>query len=103
MENKFSLKIYPIAKSDLEGIFEYISNVLLNPIATINLINEFEKAFDKVCLFPNSCPFINNEYVKDKTLRKLMVKNYIAFYRVKENEVQIVRVLYGMSNYESLL
>ena len=29
--------------------------------------------------------------------------NYIAFYRIRDNEIQVVRVLYGMRNYEALL
>lgn len=102
-KNKYQLKIFPLARRDMEQIFDYIAVELCNPSAAIRLINDFEKAFEKVCDFPESCPFINNEYVKDKSLRKLVLNNYIAFYRVKNNEIQVVRVLYGMRNYESLL
>ena len=54
---------------------------------------------------PNSCPLVNNEYVKDKTLHKLIVNNYIIFYRVKdENQtIEVVRVLYGMMNFKEIL
>ena len=103
MGNKFVLTIFPLAQKDMEQIFEYIAVELCNPTAAIGQLNDFEKAFDNVCVFPESCPYIRNEYVKDKSLRKLVVNNYIAFYRVKENEVQVVRVLYGMRNYESFL
>ena len=104
MENKkYQLKIFPLAQLDMEQIFDYIAIELCNPTAAIGQINDFEKAFDNVCTFPESCPYINNEYVKDKSLRKLIVNNYIAFYRVKDNEIQVVRVLYGMRNYEALL
>lgn len=101
--NRLKLKIFPLARLDMEQIFDYIAVKLCNPQAAIRLINDFEKAFENVCLFPESYPYINNEYVKDKTLRKLIVNNYIAFYRVKDNEIQVVRVLYGMRNYEALL
>ena len=47
--------------------------------------------------------YISNEYVKDQSLRKIIVNNYIAFYRIKDDEIQIVRVLYAMSNYQELL
>jgi len=87
----------------MEQIFEYISVELCNPTAAINQINDFEKAFNDICTFPEGCPYINNEYVKDKSLRKLIVNNYIAFYRITENQIQVVRVLYGMRNYKSLL
>ena len=101
--NKYQLLISPMAQLDMEQIFDYISFKLLNPTAAIGLINDFEKAFDNICTFPESCPYINNEYVKDKSLRKLVVNNSIAFYCVRDNEIQVVRVLYGMCNYEDLL
>ncbi len=101
--NKYQLKIFPMARLDMEQIFDYIAVELCNPTAAIGQINDFEKAFENVCTFPESCPYINNEYVKDKSLRKLIVNNYIAFYRIKDNEIQVVRVLYGMRNYEPFL
>jgi len=104
MENKkYQLRIFPLARLDMEQIFDYIAYKLCNPAAAIGQINDFERAFENVCIFPESCPYINNEYVKDKSLRKLLVNNYIAFYRIKDNEIQVVRVLYGMRNYEVLL
>ena len=33
----------------------------------------------------------------------LIIDNYIAFYRIKKDEIQIIRVLYGMCNYETIL
>lgn len=101
--NKYQLKIYPLARLDMEQIFNYMAVELCNPTAAIGQINDFEKAFDNICSFPESCPFINNEYVKDKSLRKLVVNNYIAFYRIRDKEIQVVRVLYGMRNYETFL
>lgn len=101
--NKYKLKIFPLARLDMEQIFDYIAVDLCNSSAALGQINDFEKAFENVCIFPESCPCINNEYVKDKSLRKLVVNNYIAFYRIKNDEVQVIRVLYGMCNYESLL
>ena len=103
MENSYVLKIFPLAQADMESIFAYISEELQNPLAAVNQIDDFEKAFATVCAFPESCPFVENEYVKDKTLRKLIVNNYIAFFRIKDQEVQVIRVLYGMRNYQGLL
>ena len=100
---KFELRIFPLAKADLESIFYYISVTLCNPTAGLKQIGDFEKAFDNLRCFPESCPHIDNEYVKDRTLRKLVVNNYIAFYRIRNNEIQVIRVLYGMRDYENLL
>lgn len=103
MANNYRLNIFPLAQADMESIFAYIAEKLQNPTAAIKQIDNFEKAFDNICAFPESCPFIDNEYIKDITLRKLIVNNYIAFFRVKGNEIQIVRVLYGMRNYIEML
>ena len=103
MRSDLSLKIFPLAQTDLEQIFDYIAVELCNPKAAVDQINAFETAFAAVCSYPESCPLVNNEYVKDKSLRKLVVNHYIAFYRVKGEEIQVVRVLYGMRNYEVLL
>ena len=101
--NQYQLKIFPLARLDMEQIFEYIAVELGNPAAAIGQIDDFERAFETVCAFPESCPMINNKYVKDKSLRKLIVNHYIAFYRIKNDEVQVVRVVYGMRDFEALL
>ncbi len=103
MASKYRLKIFPLAQADMESIFAYIFGELKNPTAAIKQIDDFEKAFENVCAFPESCPLIDNEYVKDKTLRKLIVNNYIAFFRINNSEIQVVRVLYGMRNYQDIL
>lgn len=103
MENKYPLKLFPLAAQDLEQIFNYIAVDLCSPQAALKQIDDFENAFNSVCSFPESCPLINNEYVKDKSLRKLIVNNYVAFYRIKNGEIQVIRVLYGMRNYQALL
>ncbi|MBR5137820.1 MAG: type II toxin-antitoxin system RelE/ParE family toxin [Clostridia bacterium] len=81
MERKYKLKIFPLAQADMEEIFKYIAIELCNPTAALRQIDDFEHAFNRVCNYPESCSYINNEYVKDKSIRKLVVNNYIAFYR----------------------
>lgn len=103
MENRYTLVIHASACKDLEKVFQYVSLTLSNPQAATSLINAFYDAFETLTVFPKRCPLINNEYVKDKSLRKLIVKNYIAFYRVDNREVHIIRVIYGMSNYQEIL
>lgn len=50
-------------------------------------------------------PTVSNRYIKDRTLRNIVVKNYIVFYRAvfDKREIQVVRVLYGMMDYEKYL
>ncbi len=105
MENKYSLSISGAAQEDFEGIFYYISRILNNPTAARNLSAEFSIGLERVCFNPLMCPLTDNRRIHDKSLRKLIVKKYIIFYRVNESkkEIQVVRVLYGMMNYEEIL
>ena len=105
MADKYSLFIYPHAAKDLESIFDYIYNELHNPTAAYKQIDDFEKALETLCLMPLSCPLVNNEYTKERDLRKLIVNNYIVFYRAKaETErIEVLRVLYGMMNFKNIL
>ncbi len=105
MRNKYSLNIYPRAQADLDDILRYISEELSNPSAAINLIDKMEHSLDLICQSPEMCPLIHSPLIKDKTLRKLVVKNYIIFYRPIDSsqEIQVVRVLYGMIDYENIL
>ena len=103
MENKYKLIIFPSAQNDMERIFKYISKNLHNPSAANKQTNDFEQALDNVCIFPNSFPYVNNEYVKDKSIHKLIVNNYIVFYRRENKEVQVVRVLFSMRDYNKII
>lgn len=99
MEKKYKLVISSLAQKDLENIFKYISIDLYNKKAASELINKFEKAFNELCIYPECCPKVNNEYLKEQNLRKLVVKYFIAFYRIVGNEIQIVRVLHELRDY----
>ncbi len=105
MKNKFALFIYPKAEKDMEIIFDYISKELSAPDAVINLINKFYISLENVRNFPSSCPITSNSALKDKNIRKLCVDNYIIFYKINEikKQIEVVRVLYGMSNWVGIL
>lgn len=105
MNKKYSIIIEKYAQKDLESIYNYISNNLVNKDAAIKLLNKIIDKFDTVALFPKSAPLINNEYVKNKNIRKLLVDNYIAFYEVDDiyKEIIIIRIMYGMQNYIDVL
>ena len=106
MENKpYILNVYPRAQADMEDIFRYIAEELCNPDAATGLINDMEQSLNRVCENPFACPLVRSKLIRDKTLRKLIVKNYIVFYRPVEpkQEIQVVRVLYGMMDYEKYL
>ena len=105
MDKKYNIIIEKYAQKDLESIYNYICNKLVNKEAAIKLLNKINEKFDSISLFPKSAPLIINNYVKNKNIRKLLIDNYIAFYEVDDikNEIRIIRIMYGMQNYIDVL
>lgn len=101
----YDISYLPLAKQDMVNIVSYISHELLNPQAANALADEFINEIDKLAKFP----YIHPMYYPLKPLiyeyRKLVVKNYIVFYRVDEDKKQIIvsRVIYQKRNYNDLL
>jgi len=88
-----------VAEEDFKNIHDYIAEKLFNIKAANDLLDAFENAFDMIISFPESCPLDETE----NFYRKLIVKNYIAFYRVEEETITVHRILYGMSDYQKHL
>ncbi len=105
METKYGLVVYPKAAEDIESIFRYISVELENPTAAGKFIDKFYTKLENIRYFPKSMPQISNVAVKNKNLRKLVIDNYILFYNINETQrvIEVVRVLYGMMNWQNLL
>jgi addiction module RelE/StbE family toxin len=93
------MKISQKAQSDLSEIYDYIKDILNSPKAAEDLNKNFECAFQRLNLFPESGLIYKNNY------RKLFVENYIAFYKIDEKEKNIIiyRILYAHSNYKKIL
>ena len=103
MVNDYKLIVLPIASADIESICKYISIDLANPIATNKFVEELEDTFQRITVFPKMYPTVNNEFIKDQSLRKALVKSYIIFYKIDDKTIQVIRVLYSGSDYPTLL
>ena len=98
MENNLELVVSELAMEDLENIFKYISLNLDNPFAAEKLIEDFYISFEKIKLFPFSCPIKEIKFVKDKAIRVLIVDKYLAFYKVEKSKIVILRVKHSTSD-----
>lgn len=106
MENReCGLKFTAKAEEDLDKIYEYISNNLFASESADSLMDKFENKILRLKSFPCSCSFVMDETLKKRGYRKLIIDNYIVFYLVNEQKQQVVimRILYGASNYNNIL
>lgn len=102
---RYRVKFTAIAEVDLDEIFQYIAVQLSAPDAAVSLLDEMEEQISRLCDFPYAGSVISDETLAARGYRKLIVRNYIIFYLVNEDERQVVimRILYGARRYEAFL
>lgn len=104
-KSNYQIKFTPIANEDLDGIYLYISEILVSPKAANDLMDSIEASIMKLKDFPYLGSPVTDDILSNRGYRKLIVKNYIVFQLIDEEEKQVVimRVLYGAQQYENLL
>jgi len=98
---KYDLKIFPSAEQDLKDITDYLNE--LSPQAALKIYDEIVDSIASLEQMPMRCPLAKNTVLRAKEYRLLVVQNYVVFFIVSGNTVQIRRILYGRRRYEFLL
>lgn len=99
--DKYTVKLYARAYQDMDDIYTYIAEHLLEPGTALNMVNELEKAIFSLEQMPERGALRRTGAYANGDYRQLFVKNYVIVYRVlKENrEVHIITVRYSPSNF----
>lgn len=98
---KYTIKISLSASDDLKQIAVYMRNVLKVPNTARNYLKLLRQEIDKLAILPKRHEVIEKETINQFDVRKLVVKNYIIFYIVDDEEktVNVERILYGASDW----
>ena len=97
----YKVKIYPSARRDLEEIIEYLNT--LSKDAALRYYDELVKEISSLTHMPERYPHPRDIALAAKGYRFFSVKNYLVFYVIIDNIVQIRRILYSRRNYSHLL
>jgi toxin ParE1/3/4 len=87
------------AEDDLEEIADWIARD--NPDRARSFVLELIKACRAIGRRPRSYPLVDRS--RDPSLRRLVYGNYLVFYDVGPVAVEILHVLHGARDYESLV
>lgn len=103
--NKYEIEFSKEARKDLKDIVRYIKYNLQEPNIALKFANKIKNNIEKLSENPNIYSIIDDKFLKKFELRKMIVDNYIIFYKIddKQNKVQIVRIMYGRRNWIKLL
>jgi plasmid stabilization system protein ParE len=94
-----------VAERDIAQASDHIEFVLKNPQAADHLLDEAERQISALAQFPMKFPLVEDKLLASWGIRFTKVNNYLAFYVVSEEDrrVNIVRFLYGKSNWTAIL
>ena len=98
---KYSVKLYPRAYRDLDSIYSYIADNLMEQDTAYHMITALENAVFSLEQFPERGSIRRTGAFADQGYRQLFVKNYTIIYRVhkEKHEVHIVTVRYSPSQF----
>jgi len=87
------------AESDLEQIATYIAD--RNPEAALHFIQELREKCESLSDAPRGYPLVPR--YEHLGIRRRPFGNYLIFYRVGTDLIEVVHVLHGARDYEPLL
>lgn len=101
MAEIYNVRIYPAAEQDLLDIIDYLNT--LSPQTALRYYDLLTEQIASLSAMPERCPHPRDLALTAKGYRYLIVKDYLVFYRIIGDTVQIHRILYGRRNYQPLL
>ena len=105
MEFNYSYYFTAKAEQDFDDILHYIAVELNNPTAAKNLASVIFKNIESLIGFPDMGLIVENEFLVDKIIRRILIDNYTLYYKVSEDErkIYIIRIVYGKRNLNEIL
>ena len=98
-----TIHISPEATEDMRGIKEYITMELETPSAAVNTVSKITKAIRGLSSFPGIGAPLSSIVDVQTDYRYLVSGSYLVVYRYEQDDVYIIRVLYGRRDYMKIL
>ena len=93
------------AEKDLDQIYAYIAETLLEPGNAANQVARLRKAILGLDLFPEGFPLLRYEPWRSQGVRFLAVDNYLALFKAQKRTktVSVITVVYAKRNLPEVL
>lgn len=93
----------PDALEDMKEIRAYISDELCSEISAVSVVQKIMKRIRLLEDFPEIGAPLSSVINIETPYRFLVCGNYTAFYKIEDDKVYIIRVLYGRRNFMQIL
>jgi len=103
MTMKYKLRYRSTYDKDVAEVMHYIKNNLRNPAAARQLFEEMNKAIASRLSAPLSFEPYYSKKERKRPYYKIRVKNYVIFYVVIDDYMELRRFVYNRRNIENLI
>ena len=95
MIGKYELRILPLFEEKLQEIVDYIAYKLKNPIAAEAFVDTVEKAIYDRLFAPKAFEPYRSKKDREHLYYAIPVKNYLVFYVVMGNVMEVRTIVYS--------
>lgn len=89
---QYNVKLLRRAVQDIDGIYTYIAQTLLEPETALKLVGRLEDAIFSLETLPHRCPERRVGAYADRGYRQLLMENYTIIFRIDEAHRQVIVV-----------
>ena len=100
---QYNVKITSKALADMEAVYDYIADELLNPDAAMGQYNRIADIIESLKVFPERCRLFDSHPEHELGMRQIPVDNYTVIYVIQNDDVVVLRVLYSASDINARL
>ena len=97
-KKRYKLRFLPLFEEDLNEIVDYIALRLKNPIAAANLVDEIRTAIQERAYCAEAFEPYCSSRERQHPYYRIYIKNYIIFYVVIEDVMEVRRIVYSRRN-----
>lgn len=94
-DKSYKLRYLPLFEQDLRGATTYIANVLKNEDAALRLIDDVEAAILQRLNNPVAFEPFHSQKERDYPYYRIYVRNYVVYYVVIGDVMEVRRFMYG--------
>ena len=100
---QFNVELSELAEKQYDNILSYISNVLKNPQALDNVMDDFDDTVGKLEKMADTFSFCKSDRLRELELRKISLAKhrYLMVYRVTGSKVIIEGIYHELQDYEN--
>lgn len=95
---KYAVRITDQALTDMQDLYDYISDTLFAPDTAMNQYDRIAYAIESLSELPERYRLFVSEPERSQGIRLMSVDNYAVIYTIRVETVIILRVLYSASD-----